>query len=559
MAYTTPAATAPGTPRTYETARPVADREAPAPTTKRQQAASANAAPRAGLPTVDDLLVRAARALAQGNSAEARGLVAQASLLDDTSIFLDFSPGADAASKGDLQNLQTLTLPDEVTSAWLDAYLDLSSGRFDELSLALSARDADLPPSLAYLAGLASMMTNDWEHAITYFDAVLVQQPGLLAPRLAKAVVELMRNRLAEGVAQLTAVRDRAPGEPIVSYLIGWAHLRRGDASAAIPHLERAAALAPEFDAVSLALAHAHNVAGDPSHAIETYATLIRRKPSLQPARARLGRLFKHLSDQVFFRLQELGDKSAEVPRSTMTALERRKKGYEESALVELAVAVQLDVNDIASTRQIGEILRRRNDLDQAQAIFESLLRRHPEEWLLYYRLGTVALARDNLPYAVTALTQALQLAPADGDSYQALGIALLRLGSPADAQTALIQGSLHEPFNPALHNNLGVARARTGRLDAAQQSFERALELGTFPLPRRYITHYNLALVHLALGDTEQARLSLQRALRARPDFQPAKNVMASVKSGGQSHLNPDYLLHDLLERFGEVSTVAQ
>ena len=508
-------------------------------------------------PRIEDLLSEATRAHDAGNLSEAERLIVQASQLDDTWSF--FSLDADAASRTHLESLKPLALSDDTASAWLDAYLDLTSGRVEDVRVSLGAREGNLPPPLAYLAGIAALMANDWEPALAYFDTVLVHRPDALAPRLARAVVELTRNRLAHGLAELTAVRAEAPNHPIVSYLIGWAHLRRGDAQAAIPDLERAAALAPEFDGAFLALAHAHESAGHSPRAMEVYKTLIQRNPSLQPAHARLGQLFEHLAEQVFFRLHELRDESPDgLSRSTVETFERQRNYFEESALAELGLAVRLDVSDVESTREIGEILRRRNELDDARVIFESLLRRHPEQWLLYYRLGTIAIARDDLPYAVTALIQALQLAPAEGDSYQALGIALLRLGSPADAETALVQGSRHQPFNPALHNNLGVARARTGNLEGARASFDRALELGTFPLPRRYITHHNLALVHLALGDATQARLSLQRALRARPDFQPAKDVMARVESGWRSSSSSEYILHDLLELFGEVNTVA-
>ena len=69
---------------------------------------------------------------------------------------------------------------------------------------------------------------------------------------------------------------------------------------------------------------------------------------------------------------------------------------------------------------------------------------------------------------------------------------------------------------------------------------------------------HYNLALVQLQLGNSQEAVLSLRRALHARVDFEAARRALAQLQSGWRAPLPEDYLPHDLLERFGEVSSVA-
>jgi Flp pilus assembly protein TadD len=56
---------------------------------------------------------------------------------------------------------------------------------------------------------------------------------------------------------------------------------------------------------------------------------------------------------------------------------------------------------------------------------------------------------------------------------------------------------------------------------------------------PNRPVPHFHLGLVYAKLGDTANARASLERALKLKPDFagaDEARRVLASLDAGAKS-----------------------
>ena len=100
------------------------------------------------------------------------------------------------------------------------------------------------------------------------------------------------------------------------------------------------------------------------------------------------------------------------------------------------------------------------------------------------------------------------------------------------DAVTTYERGAIHQPFNPALYTNLGAAYGSRGEYGAALQTLERSLDLATFPLPRLHLTYTNLALVHFREGRRQEARKALKNALRAFPNYGPARRSLETLTS---------------------------
>ena len=159
---------------------------------------------------------------------------------------------------------------------------------------------------------------------------------------------------------------------------------------------------------------------------------------------------------------------------------------------------------------------------------------------------------------ATRRLEETLELESAHGDPYIALGLAYARSGRQADAIATLERGAIYEPFNPALYTNLGAAYAGRGDYGLARKALERSLELDTFPLPRVHLAHTNLALVHLREGRPHEAVRALKSALHVFPDDPYARGLLESVTLGKGRKVGTEYVLNDLLEIFGEVTTVA-
>ena len=149
----------------------------------------------------------------------------------------------------------------------------------------------------------------------------------------------------------------------------------------------------------------------------------------------------------------------------------------------------------MASTLDAGEILFRKGQLEDAEAVALKLVDRAPQEWAGHELLGRVRAAR------------ALKAA-AVGDEATA---AALRL----DALASYQQASSMRPADAALHQARGLALLAAGRSDEAGQAFAEAGRLD----PRNAQYPLFEAQVHLGAGRTEPARAALRRVLELNPE----------------------------------------
>jgi Flp pilus assembly protein TadD len=155
---------------------------------------------------------------------------------------------------------------------------------------------------------------------------------------------------------------------------------------------------------------------------------------------------------------------------------------------------------------------------------------------------------------AIAPLERAVSLASDASDSFALLGLAHLADGDAEQGAIALEAALLREPFNPAVWVNLGVARARLGNSALAGEHFERALELGTFPVPRLHVVYTDLAILALARGDDRTASTHLRHALHLVPEHRVASDLLSAIRRGERPHA--ELLLHDTVEIFGQVTS---
>jgi tetratricopeptide (TPR) repeat protein len=460
--------------------------------------------------------------------------------------------------------------PAAVTVRWLESLLEMSQGRFASSARGLS-RVRGLEPDNAGLGlhlGLAQLGLRQYDAAISTLEEVVEGQPSHIAARIALAAIYINYDRLALARDHLEAVMAVDPEHALAAYFLGRAQLRLRRPMDAAAAFRSALAVKPEDLNAWFHLARAYRSGGFYGAAVDTYDEIIRRQPALFDAHRDRARLYKFLSDKVAMTHKRESEKARPVGigagewQQYLSQLEQRSREYGELALVGFDRAQDLRPLDAGGMRQIGEIFRRAGQLGKARKQFEWLARSEPSRWLHRYRLGTIAIRQGEHADAIAFLEGALELAPAEGDVYVALAFAYSRAGRVDDAIATLERGAVYEAFNPALYTNLGAAYAARGDYGPARKSLERAVRLRTFPLPRTHLAYTNLGIIHWRQGRRADAIQALEKALHVFPEYAYAKRLLADLtsgdaraKSGGTS--NATFVYDDLLERFGETSTV--
>ena len=149
-----------------------------------------------------------------------------------------------------------------------------------------------------------------------------------------------------------------------------------------------------------------------------------------------------------------------------------------------------------------------------AQSAFESDIRRAAESTLREAG-GERRKAREILRQRLQGSDTTPATTPASGSAdvastWRQLGALSLVEGSD-DAMMAYTRAVDHAPDSAEAHMQLGVLQLRSGRLNAAQQSFERQIELCTTPATA--VLRYRGRIM---LGDVQAARLDADDALAA-------------------------------------------
>ncbi len=179
-------------------------------------------------------------------------------------------------------------------------------------------------------------------------------------------------------------------------------------------------------------------------------------------------------------------------------------------------------------------------ECDQLEALFNAgrlaelesqahlLLEKYPESGFVWNLLGASLQmqGKDGL----AALQNAAKFLPDDADVHSNLGNVLGDLGRLDEAEASYRRALQIDPHNANVLSNLGITLGDLGRLDEAEASYRRALQIK----PGIAETHYNLGNTLKGLGRLNEAEASYRRALQIKPDF-------------AQAHCNLGITLHEL------------
>jgi tetratricopeptide (TPR) repeat protein len=160
---------------------------------------------------------------------------------------------------------------------------------------------------------------------------------------------------------------------------------------------------------------------------------------------------------------------------------------------------------------------------------FEQALRLKPDCVNAHYNLANALWQTGRRREAMGHWEEALRIAPRYAEAHNNFGNALLEQGRTAEAIAQYEQVLALNPEHAGAHNNLGNALLAAGRPVEAIAQYEAALRAGLDTAD----VHYNLGIALEQAGRTQQALAQYGEALRIAPDFAPARNGIARLRTG--------------------------
>lgn len=201
-------------------------------------------------------------------------------------------------------------------------------------------------------------------------------------------------------------------------------------------------------------------------------------------------------------------------PALFVSGMAESARGRKDVALnfMQMAAEAEPDVPEIQF--HLGTLLGLAGRTADAEAIFERLNQRVPNDVNILANLGRSYYANAKWRAAADALRKASGLMPSHIGILEQLGASLQQDGDARGAEQAYLKALKLNPANPEAHYNLGTVRSRSGDVDGALASYQQAIRLK----PDHAAAQRNLGHLLGKLGRFEEAIDPLRQAVRRFP-----------------------------------------
>jgi tetratricopeptide (TPR) repeat protein len=187
---------------------------------------------------------------------------------------------------------------------------------------------------------------------------------------------------------------------------------------------------------------------------------------------------------------------------------------------------------DVSQHLQTGLQHHQAGHLDEAGAIYRSILNEHPDHPEVLYLISVLSLQVGNFEDAAGFIGRAISVRSDEPNYHNIAGEAHLALGDTESAIAAYERAIAINPGFAGAHNNLGNAYKQIGRLVDAVAHFREAVAIE----PGMAMSHNNLGVSLKEIGRPEEALEHLRKAVTIAPNYAEAhSNVGNLLQAMGQ------------------------
>lgn len=402
-------------------------------------------------------------------------------------------PGAEAL----LQKVLKI-VPDHLPSQQLMGAIDFSKGRYEQADQALS-------------------------------QVVQVYPTNVAAAKLL-AATRLKLKQPAEAIKVLEKVLITAPDDAQLLALAGTAYMQNAQAEKGIEYLEKAAVVAPDTAGVRTQLALGRLATGETSQAVKELETAVDLGQNVIQADVLL--IMVHLREKAFGKAlkqaQEFSKKlpSDPLPYNLMGAA-YVGLGKTDMAREKFELAIAKDLHFFPAIMNLARLDEGEGKSANARKRYESILKQQDNHLAALLSLARIADAEKKGEEAVGFLEKAWE----SNEGAIQPGIALIRYynGKQQSLRAISIARDLNvkHPNNPVILNALGLSQMGAKDYHSAQSVFESLVKL----LPKSPQAYLALGRVNEKLGDTNTAKINLNKVLSLSKDYLPAQLFLAQLE----------------------------
>ena len=161
-----------------------------------------------------------------------------------------------------------------------------------------------------------------------------------------------------------------------------------------------------------------------------------------------------------------------------------------------------------------------------AETLWRTTIARSPDAWMAYDNLGIILSRKGEVDEAMALFQKTLAVRPDDALARNNLGLVLCQKGRMDEAIEQFQKALAVLPDNALVRNNLGKAFLANGQQHEAMIQFQKILKNN----PLNPKANYYLGIVIFQTGRVDEAIAHFQKALESQPDFADARNSLGNA-----------------------------
>lgn len=399
------------------------------------------------------------------------------------------------------------------------------------------AADAgDAPVSALHERARRAARRGEHEDALRLYEAALAAAPASAAIEEELGAVLLALRDAAGALPHLERAEALAPG-PQRALRLGIARARLGDREGAERDLRRALSLRPSYGDARVALGHLLRRRGDlagaiallePAAASGSNEDRARALVALGAAQLAAGRVAE--AERRFEAAILYAPARAEIPlRIARAWLATGDAEGVRRAVQSLLRAAEIAPDLPAVHALLGRAHERAGEGGAALEAYDRALRLDPTQRYARRRVLRLALSTRDFARARHEADRLVADAPEDPEGHFLVALVADRDGRDDDARRAYARAlEAAKGDYPEAYLNLGVLERRAGDRAAARAAYAKALALR----PAYPAAWQNLGKLEEAAGDTAAAEAAYARALEVDPGYAPAWLALGQLRS---------------------------